>query len=389
MANTTALGPWPQGIDNVSGRGATLQGRELGQALVDAVNVDIDRAGRAIRRRGAQRVDPRGMHSLRTTNRGVFAMMGQYLHRLGGDTWVQLADMDAAATCDYAVIHDFVVASNGHRIVKITGAGALPLSVTTPSAPTVGTSALGGLLPGRYSVAIAGLRAGEESGLSTMRTVTVPDGGGITLTAQVPPGADGIRVYRTSAGGEVLYRHEDLPADVTDYILGNVDLGAEAGVRNLRPMPAGDHVAAWNGRLLTAQGRHLYVGEPMRYGLYSPIGGIVQLPERITFLAPTQGCLYVGQRHTTYVLRGPTPKDWVLSDTHTPPPFPRSATRLNAGEHALEVQSAVVWLTEAGYAVGTEDGMVLLPQANRLRISAEHHTAASCTSSRRITTALF
>jgi hypothetical protein len=299
-----------------------------------------------------------------------------------------ITTLNSADPCTYAVLNDELVVANRTTLLRVQGNTVRPVAVPVATAPTVVPVEMGGLHAGRYGVAVAAMRDGEEGALSPLRTVTIDTGGGIGLTADLPTGATHLRVYRTQAGGATLYRHADLPASVAGYVLGNADLGIDAGTRNLRPLPTGEHVAAWNGRLLVASGKRLIVGEALRYGLHSPRHGIVQFAERIAFIAPVSGGLFVGLRSTVVFLRGAKPKDWVQESTGAAAPVPRSVATLRPDERGLDIPGdAVTWLSRAGYCIGTGDGQVIAPQSTRLALP-QYEAGATCIHQRRVLTAV-
>lgn len=386
---TTKLGPWPLGIDNRSPR-AALPRDENGSpvALADAANVNIDRAGRPSRRAGRASVLASAMHSLWSGPLGSFAVLGDQLCRVSAAGTTPLTTLNSADRCSYAVLNDEVVVSNRTTLLRITGSTVREAGPPDAAAPFVVPVGIGGLFAGRYAVAVAALDGEVIGGLSPLRVVTVPEGGGIELTAMIPPGATGLRVYRSRAGGGELYRCADLTADADGMLLGDGILGEEESTRDLRKMPPGEFVAAWNGRLLVGHGRTLRIGEPMHYGLYSPRHGFVQFAEPITFVAPVAAGVFVGLKSTVVFLRGSKPGEWAQEETGAEAPISRSAAELLPAEHGMDVAGpAVLWLSRAGYAVGTGDGQLVTPQSGRLALPA-YEAGATCVHNRRVLTAI-
>lgn len=386
---TTKLGPWPLGIDNRSPR-AALRRDEDGNpvALADAANVNIDRAGRPSRRAGRASVLASAMHSLWSGPLGAFAVLGDQLCRVSVAGTTPLATLNSADRCSYTVLNDEVVIGNRTTLLRVAGNSVSEIGPPNAAAPFVAASTTGGLYEGRYTVAVAAMDGDVIGGLSPLRAVQVQEGGGIELTAMIPPGATGLRVYRSRAGGDELYRCADLSANADGVLLGAGILGEEESTRGLRKMMPGQFVANWNGRLLVGNGRTLSIGEPLRYGLFSPRHGFVQFAEPITFVAPVAAGVFVGLSTTVMFLRGSRPGEWVQEATGADAPVPGSVAELVPDEHGMEMQgTAVMWLSRAGYAIGTSDGLVVAPQAGRLRLP-RYVAGATCVTRRRALTVI-
>lgn len=384
---TTKLGPWPLGIDNRGPRGA-LRRDEHGNpvALADAANVNIDRAGRPSRRAGRALAQAGALHSLWSCPLGSFAVQGDQVCRVSASGVVPLGTLNSTDRCSYAVLNDAVVVANRTTLLRIEGNTVRELAPPDAAAPFVAPSSNGGLFAGRYVVAVAALVGAEIGGLSPLRVVNVPEGGGIELTAMLPPGATGLRVYRSRAGGGQLFRCADLSANADGVLLGDGILGEEETTSGLRKMPPGAFVAVWNGRLLVAQGRTLRVGEPMRYGLYSPRHGFVPFAEPITFIAPVAGGVYVGLASTAVFLRGPKPGEWSQDKTGATEPVPGTAAEILPSEHGMDIASpGALWLTSTGYVIGTAEGQLLAPQSSRLALP-RYESGATCIHDRRVVT---
>ena len=155
-------------------------------------------------------------------------------------------------------------------------------------------------------------------------------------------------------------------------------------------MPTGQHLGQWRGRLVVAQGRTLRFSEAMAYHVHDPRHGFVQMPQRITFVAPVDGGLWVGQVDHVVFLRGTAPQELVFERKTSRAPVPGSTVALTsdeAGEASGGARAAVAWLSSIGFAMGTPDGGIIEPQAQRLRaISAT--AGSTVVQHHRLTTAL-
>lgn len=369
------LGPWPLGIDNksdITSLKADDRGRVI--ALRDAVNVDIDRNGGVDRRSGPRLVLPLpGLHSLWTGARGTFAVAGGQLYAITPQAARQLGALNSDDPCSFDALNDATVVSNRTTLIEVRGDVVRPVALPRGAMPALAAAAAGGLSGGRYSVAVSYIRGDQEGALSSAQLLVLADGQGIQLQGiQWPTGVDRLRVYRTELGGEVLYHCTDIPAGMPSYLVGNDQLGRVATTQFLAPMPPGDFVQLWRGRLLLARGRTLVFSEPLNYGLTSPRHGFVQFPSRITMVVGVQGGVYVGTRDGVVFLRGAKPGEWSREEKTTEAPVPRCSAAIDGdllpASYQLVGQLVATWLGPSGFVLGSADGQLIQPQADRLAV---------------------
>jgi hypothetical protein len=394
MKKPTAIGPWPLGIDNVSDPTSVRsddKGRPI--ALVDAVNVDIDRSGDAARRRGPRLVVPLpGLHSIWTGQRGTFGVARSILYRLTAAGAVALGQLPSDEPCFYADVDDRTVGSQRLGVFEIVGDQVRPLAPPDGPLPDLTTNPIGGLGAGRYTLAIAYVRNGQEGALSSVRTVTLAEGQGIALGAmEAVADADLARVYRTEPNGAALYHCADVPLGLPRFVIGVGQLGRLATTQFLAQMPGGSFITAWRGLLLIARGRTLIMSQPMNPGLHSPRHGFVQFATRITMLAAVQGGIYVGTRRGVDFLRGGRPAEWTLEEKGALPPAAGGVAYIDGNQLPANYQQAgrrvAVWLAGNGFVLGCDDGSIIEPQGDRLSITAGG-TASISALSRRVTATL-
>lgn len=375
MSAQWKLGPWPLGIDNVSVE-TKLKRDQNGRtiALRDAFNVDIDRDGKVSRRRGrALAVALPGLHSVWTGRSASFGVARGVLYVLNAGGATPVTTLGSDDPCDYTELNGAVIVANRTTLIEVTGSGWRRVGVPDAPAPTLAADANGGLPAGRYSLAIAYLRGHEVGALSVLQTVTLAEGQGIRLTLPaLDPEATGIRVYRTTPGGAVLYRCTDVPSGLGSYLIGSEPLGSDTPTQYLTRMLPGEFVTYWRGLLLVGRGRTIFWSEPMNYGLTSLRHNFVQLPFRIRMLAGVGGGVFVGSAGGVKFLRGQQPKTWELVDTSGHPPVSRCSTEIDGesldNDFQQGGQNSALWLADNGFVLGTESGSLIVPQANRLRI---------------------
>lgn len=336
-------------------------------AARDAANALFSREGNFRSRAGFRRVTSTTTHSFGC---GYCVAGGNLCRSSGTNVPTVLQALTEDAPASFTVVNGETVYSTVHEI-GVIGAGDVVrlLAPARPRNPVASADAAGGLDAGRYAVAMSVSVNGQESGLSRATFVQVPAGGGILLE-NLPAGA---RVYRTQANGDVLYRAQDYVAGAAAAILGRASLGKAADTGNLEALPPGEFVRYWKGRLLTARGRYIFFSEPMRYGLYSPREGFIQLPRKVRWIEPVEGGIFVGQSDGVIFLAGNKPGELDLRRPSARPPIHRASATIQTAMLSLDQppeSRCAVWLSDYGFTLGLPTGTVMEPQAKRIRLSA-------------------
>ena len=384
------------GIDNFSPRDDALQvgGNEPRVYLREANNVTIEN-GRASMRPGLRHVTNTPYAELWQSplHGDAFARLGSQWVKVNMADWTHevLAEVGEGAL-SHLVLNGTVLVAGPAGIFQYNGSAAKPFTIDAPPGPIV-TASTGSLEAGDYGVAVAWLRGALESPLSPMTTHKSAAAGGlqVLLPMVIDPTVTGVRMYLTRHNGGELLRCEDYPVGTTVVDLPTLPkLGAPAQFQHMEPMPSGQYLGLWQGRLVVAHGRTLRFSEAMAYHVHDPRHGFVQMPQRITFVAPVDGGLWVGQVDHVVFLRGTAPQELAFERKTSRAPVPGSTVALasdEAGEASGGGRAAVAWLSSVGFAMGTPDGGIIEPQSKRLRaISA---TAGSTVVQHgRLTTAL-
>lgn len=383
------------GMDNASRDDAALQvgGQERRLYLRDALNVDILDTRRAAMRPGLRKVTGQPLCDLwqSSLHGGVFGTLGSQWVKVKPADWSTqpLADIGAGVV-SHLDLNGMVLAAGPAGIFQYNGQAAQRFTLDTPPAPLVSAGS-GSLEPGAYGVALAWLRGALESPLSAMAACTVGQGGAldITLPLCLDATVTGMRLYLTRQNGGELLRAEDHPAGAAAVSVPLLPrLGAAAQFQHMQPMPTGQYLGLWRGRLVTAQGRVLRFSEALAYHLHDPRHGFVQMPQRITFVQPVDGGLWVGQVDHVAFLSGSQPNELTLFRKTAQPPVPGSAVPLDAQTAGQGAGAAVVaWLAGNGYVTGGPNGDIAEPQAGRLTGIAGQR-GSTVVAARRLTTAV-
>ncbi|WP_240687844.1 hypothetical protein [Alkanindiges illinoisensis] len=398
------------GINNVVHDDQLQQGGDNPKLFVrDAVNVDISVTGRPSLRKSGEQVTTLNYKNLwqSSLHRDVFASLNNQVVKVNPDTWdyeVILDNVDTVIVC-FELVNNAVFISTSDGIFIYTGGEkAQALVIDTPAQPQAGFTTGGMLYGGTYVIAISWLRGQIESGLSESTKVMIAnaigsdqfDGSYAAIHVNLPYCLDGtvtgVRVYITTRNGAALLHFADYPITDTTIVINDVDqLGMTAKFEYLSPMPSGKIMRYWQGRLLCADKNIIRFSQPMAYHLHDERHDFVMMPQRITFLVPVDGGLWVGQVDHVVFLSGSQPSDMRFVKKTSRPPVPNSAISLDAQQVGSEISQGggktALWLAENGYVLGTSSGQVIELHAGIMKgISAKSGT--SVVLDRRIQTAV-
>lgn len=370
---------FPGGIDNRSDEASLPDDR-----LRAAENVDIDAQGLAMRRPGVTLRDAGAKHSLWSDARypRMLAIEGSTL--IAYDRALTLSTLASGLGRPYlpmafTVMHDRCYYSNGYDRGELDSDGdRRDWAPEQPGGqPLVAAAAAGGLAAGDYQVAITFVDIdGRESGSTLAALVAVGEGQGIALTAIPQPVAvtTTLRVYVSGANGDILYLARELIAGATTATIGAHTAGRPIETQFLKPLPAGQIVRAWGGRLLSADGAFVRWSPALHYGLHDPVRGWVRFPDDIALMEPAgqaqNAGLYVASGNRTYYMTGPNPAEWQRVIAHAAGAAPGSAQQIDAEKLKLEGVTGLVpvWYTTEGRFVAG------LPGGTVVALSADHYT---------------
>ena len=388
------------GIDNASPYDDALQVKATrGQGprtfLRDAVNVDISDTGRASMRPGLRKVTDAALTNLWQSplHRDIFATLGDQWVKVDPATWSHqpLATIGEGQG-SHLVLNSAVLVAGPAGIFQYDGAAAQRFTLDVPSAPMV-SPGTGSLEPGTYGVAVAWLRGATESPLSAVTHCTVDASGALAVT--LPMCLDStvthVRLYLTRQNGGELLRGEDYPINTAYVELPLLPkLGAPPPFQHKEPMPTGLYLAYWRGRLLTARANVLRFSEALAYHVHDPRHGFVQMPQRITFVHPVDGGIWVGQVDHVAFLAGTELGEMTLYRKTAKAPVPGSTVALDAEDTdglASNGSAVVAWLAENGFVLGSPDGSVAEKHGRRLGGIAGNQ-GSSAVFANRLTTAI-
>lgn len=137
----------------------------------------------------------------------------------------------------------------------------------------------------------------------------------------------------------------------------------------LVPLPGGQWVDYWQGRLVVARGARLLFSQPLRYGAHNPLTDYRQMPGRIEWVAPLPTGIFIGLRGQVVWLEGNNP-DVFVQKRVAGRSAPGMALTVDSEHMHSELAAGgqvAVFLTPHGFALGHETGAIEYPQKAALK----------------------
>ena len=127
----------------------------------------------------------------------------------------------------------------------------------------------------------------------------------------------------------------------------------------------------------------------MAYHLHDEKFGFVVMPQRITFILPVDGGIWVGQVTHVVFLTGTNPSEMTFQSKTSHAPVPDSVIEIDNNDIGSDISqggnTTALWLAENGYILGTSSGQIIELQAGILNgITAK--SGRSVRLGRRVTT---
>ena len=339
--------------------------------LRKATNVDLLEQGRVVRRSGYTKLlNLQNARSLYVHNGTAYYAAGSELRSCNLQTLEEttVAPVAPQAHISYTDVNGFLVFSDGDSTLGRVDADGIarPLSLATPGVPaSVERNDFGRLPQGRYQICVVYLRGREESGASAFLDVELSADGGLTV-AGLPQPQSGevtqIRLYMTNPSGKAFYQVRDVPVGTVTTTLSDLPQGKELETQFLDPLPAGQIVRLYNGRVYSAHGRYLCASQPLRFGLYDKTQDYIELAADIDMLEPNDNGLYVAAGKRTYFFAGDRLDEFQSRIVYPHGVVPGTPAQVPASSFAFESlktgKVVVWWSTNGVMVVGFPQGQV-------------------------------
>lgn len=349
---------WPKGMNNVMPDYALPDG-----TLRDAVNVDINDAGKVRRRDGRTQVysgtNVRGLW--RGAGRTLFAE-GAELKQLNPDYTastlaVGLATFVSPSFIEVNGVTYWSDGVNTNGTIRPDGTVSL-WGIPPGPKPNCVPLAGGGLPGGTYRITTTyELDTGEEGGNDESFGAVVQDGGSLLVTgiSAIAPHQHITRfnVYVTLQNGEVFYHYGSYPIGVTSItITPSSTLSTVMGSWGSYPYPACSHLEYHKGRIFGAVKNIVYFTSAMNYRQSSLASEFYVFESDVTMIKAVPDGLYIADSEATYWLSGGDKDEPGKYAKQQVLPYPVTpGTAIN-----IPNSTDVAWFSTRGWCVGSAGG---------------------------------
>lgn len=364
------------GINNVKEDAALeINGDSSGLFVRDAVNINFSDTGRAELAQAMQMQSSKAIRDLWQSplHKECFASLDNQWVKVNPVTW----NTEPLIECGvgplfHIVLNNLVCMACDEGLFTYDGQTTKRLTIDTPARPQVTQVTGYSLDQGDYSFAISWLANGLESALSEIEKVKLLDKSGVQL--QLPMCLDSnvthVRIYMSESGGGELRQAFELPIDTMSVDIPSLpELGRVATFQYLSPMKSGNFLRLWRGRLWVVRSNVLYFSEAMNYHLTDDRYNFIQFPQRIRFIEPVDGGIWVGQADHVVFLRGQDVRNMAIEQKASRAPVYASSNLLHSDMVKSLSQGGTwcaVWLAENGFVAGTSEGQLVEIQSDAI-----------------------
>ena len=381
-----------RGMDNVSKDESLQTGGDSPELFArDVVNLDVAPHGElTLRKSGLKCTDePYANIWQSPLHNDVFATHKGNLVKIDPDTWTHEILIPFGDQMKAVVVNNKVIFAGRFGMYEYGGTSVKSLTIDPCGEPICEVDTTGTLAAGRYGVLVTLVRDGKESSPSPMSIVDIDEatahphgrgavgmsnGGQAAINVRLPIVFDNsvtaVRVYCTDADGSDARLQVEVPTSFTNAVIAGLETKSPVKFRHMAPMPTGRFLEHWNGRILTADRNIIRFSESMAFHIHDERFGYVAMPQRITFIKPVDGGIWVGQVTHVVFLSGNSPAEMTFERKTAQAPVFDSAIGLESdfvGDAAQGGQTCAVWLAANGYVLGTPNGQIIEYQSGRLQ----------------------
>jgi len=329
-----------------------------------ALNVDLNDKGVVSRRKGFGTAVLAGSYHSLWSGAGVcLAVTDTSLKRiLPGYTATTLrSNLTAGRRMAYVGVGARAYYSNGVDTGVVENGASRSWGIARP--PRISATAISGTLrAGRYQFAMTYVRSdGQESGAPRAGVLELTAFGGFRFSSLPVSTDSGVLtkvLYLSKVNGETLFRKAEIAADETSLDVTDDDVSSLVlRTQHLNAPPAGDVLAVYNGRLLSASGSYLSYSEPYAYELFDPRLVLV-FESAVKMIAPVKGGVFVGTDKETVFLQGDDIGNSSLEHKADYGVVPGTLAYAQASAFGEGSQSGLlaVWASTQGACVGADGG---------------------------------
>lgn len=338
-----------------------------GDFVRDAVNVDVDNAGRFRSRCGQTLIAAMSdAHSLFVVSENSgFLVRDSVLYAITIAPYAEslLKILGSNSAVSYLVHDGIVYYSNGVDSGVLVSGVSYPIGLMTPERPSV-SAVSGTLKKGRYAIGVTYTSSvtGRESGNAGTTLYELQSDGDLRVTLPpASPGATHVNVYVSDTNGAVAYLYETLAVGTATADITTTGATTRALYEAYEePLPSGTNLFFHKGRLCCVKGRMLYYGNPFRLGYYTPTN-FIEFENDITLAVAVDNGVYVAHGNKTQWLAGDLEKPEAVVNV-----FPYGAVPGTAFElpRTSTEKPSVGWFGEHGVVVADKVGQAVSVMAD-------------------------
>jgi len=367
------LGKFSAGINNVAPDTNLPE-----SSLRSAINVNLDKEGNVISRKGYTRLySGEDIHSV-FDNYFVESSELKQLDLITNIPTIIADELQTRRHLAWLNLMGTVIYSNGLDIRSIpNNLFGIP---TPPNNPLL-TQTSGNLPFGTYQVAIVyqDTITGEIGGASLASKIHIADKAGIEVS-NIPSAPQGYNViiYCSTQNGEALYKNIVLNNGIDTHIIFDSEESTRVlDTQFMCPLLGGHILRHFKARLYVARDNVLWYSKAMRYGLHNPSEDFFQFASKITIVQPVTDGIYI-VADKTYFLSGTEPKKMSLSVVSKDEGIEGTGITMEGDAFGLGADIEVgYWFSKKGATLGLPKGELKDITSDRLAINEDMQQGVS------------
>jgi len=345
---------------------------EVGHSgLVKALNVDITRANKIKRRKGATSVLALGAGTIDAAAGGddfLLLLQDDTLTNVdvGYNTTALRTDLTPTGSLCARKAGDKLFYSNGIETGRIVDNTDRRLGIEVPPKPALTPSLSGDMTEGRYQLLYTYVRTdGHESGAGVAAVIDLDQENRaveVSHIASTDPDVVSINIYCSLPNGSELYYATNVAnTTATTVHNGNARFLRHAIRTQFKtPPPAFDVIAMGrNNRMMYAKDALVYMSEPYDYE-HVDLENTFQLPAPVNIIAVLEGGVFIATDAKTYYIKGSTLENATMEIVAPYGAVRGTRTHIDGALLGDGSVSDILpaWMSHKGLCVGMPDGSV-------------------------------
>lgn len=283
--------------------------------LKKADNVNIDKRGNILKRKGYSIVDSGAYTSVWSNNSKCYGVKNGDLVEVRNDYSTSVLLANIGNNLSFVEVNGIVYFSSSTVNGAIHNGSVRSWGLDIPNQILALSEVSGILNGGTYQVSYTYVDDnGLESGSGVPSIITVTDNSGIALTVPVSSDArvTSARIYCSNQNGtELFYAGEATPGD--SFTIASTNLfNSPLRMFNLSPPPVGELISYYKGRCYIVDDDVIWYSEPSQYEHFNLDSNYLHLPEKVVGLMPVEDGVWIATINGLYFALGTDPARFTL-----------------------------------------------------------------------------